>query len=330
MQTSVAFYGIDRSRPIQLSLMLLLIMELVLPASGAAPPGESTSQYSRMSASRIKQLRRAMKSVAELHQPMEKPQAGDWLASFPEKGQTFAEYLRCQPTLPDANRSTIYIQPLGEFSDSQLKIVSITAEYMQLFFHLPVVLQKEMPLPELPEKAKRIHPEWNTPQIQSLYLLSDVLKPMLPDDAAALIAFTTNDLYPNEKMNFVFGQASLQDRVGVWSLHRFGDPDESDEDYRLCLLRTLKVSTHETGHMFSMKHCTKYECNMSGSNHLRETDSRPLDVCPECMAKICWGMKYDPLERYEKLAEFCKTHELTEESEFFQAEADAVRSVYGR
>ena len=34
---------------------------------------------------------------------------------------------------------------------------------------------------------------------------------------------------------------------------------------------------HETGHMFSMRHCTKYECLMSGTNHMGETDRRPLE-----------------------------------------------------
>ena len=41
------------------------------------------------------------------------------------------------------------------------------------------------------------------------------------------------------------------------------------------------VIAHETGHMFSMRHCTKYECLMSGTNHLNETDRRPIDACPE-------------------------------------------------
>src|SRR3712207_7363776 len=43
-------------------------------------------------------------------------------------------------------------------------------------------------------------------------------------------------------------------------------------DFKLTLLRTLKIAAHETGHMFSVRHCTKYECVMNGSNHLGETD----------------------------------------------------------
>jgi archaemetzincin len=56
--------------------------------------------------------------------------------------------------------------------------------------------------------------------------------------------------------------------------------------------------------MFSMHICTKYECLMSGTNSLAETDRRPIDVCPECMAKIAWLSKIDPETRYKHLADF--------------------------
>lgn len=81
---------------------------------------------------------------------------------------------------------------------------------------------------------------------------------------------------------------------------------------------------HETGHMFTMLHCTKYECLMSGSNHLGETDRRPVDVCPECMAKIAWAMKYQPNERYRKLSKFWKEQGFAELSEEFAAKEIAV------
>ncbi|MGE5192634.1 MAG: Zn-dependent protease, partial [Deltaproteobacteria bacterium] len=63
-------------------------------------------------------------------------------------------------------------------------------------------------------------------------------------------------LKPGEGWNFVFGQASLSDRVGVWSIYRFGNPEKSADDYKLCLRRTLATAVHETGHMLGIKHCT--------------------------------------------------------------------------
>lgn len=149
------------------------------------------------------------------------------------------------------------------------------------------------------------------------------MPPLLMDDAAVLIAFTSTDLYPDETMNYVFGQASLQSRVGVWSLYRL---DENADD-KLFLTRTLKIATHETGHMFSIRHCTKYECGMSGTNHLEETDSRPLDFCPECMAKICWISNYEPQERYRRLAKFLSDNGFAEEARKFVDKANAVKQV---
>ena len=55
--------------------------------------------------------------------------------------------------------------------------------------------------------------------------------PRRPEDAVAVLGLTTSDLWPGEGWNFVFGQASLRDRIGVWSLYRFGDPERSDADY---------------------------------------------------------------------------------------------------
>jgi archaemetzincin len=121
-------------------------------------------------------------------------------------------------------------------------------------------------------------------------------------------------------MNYVFGQASLKNRVGIWSLFRLDDY----ADFEQFLKRTLKVAVHETGHMFSIAHCTKYECVMSGVNHLGEMHKRPIDACPECMAKISWMSGYEPKKRYENLAKFCKTRKLKKDFDEFSAKAIAV------
>lgn len=117
-------------------------------------------------------------------------------------------------------------------------------------------------------------------------------------------------------------------RLTVWSLYRLGEPERGAEDFRVFLRRTLKIATHETGHMFSIPHCTKYECNMNGTNHLEETDRHPLDACPECMAKICWATACNPRVRYERLAAFCREHGLTQERRFFEQSAKTLAGLY--
>lgn len=270
------------------------------------------------------ELRDAIEKLRALHKELGEPRPGDWLAVRYEPGQTFEEYLACNPATSRGKRNKIYIQPLGEFSDSQRKIVTLTADFMCRYFNVPVEIEEDLPLSVIPGNARRVHPSWGGRQILTTYVLYDVLRPRLPEDAAAYIAFTTSDLWAGEDWNFVFGEASLFERVGVWSIHRFGDPDKGKRQFKETLLRTMKLSTHETGHMFSMLHCIVCECNMCGNNNLEERDRQPVWLCPECMAKVCWATGTDPLTRYRKLARFCKEHGLTRERAFFDKSIKAL------
>lgn len=260
-----------------------------------------------------------------LHEKLAPPQPGDWLAEHPEAGQTFQEYVRSKPVKPDARRRVIYVQPLGEFTRTQRQIIDLTARYMEIYFGLPVKTQEEMPLRVIPRRARRTHPTWGDDQILTAHVLDELLLPRLPKDAVALIAFTTSDLWPGEGWNFVFGQASLTQRVGVWSIYRNGDPEESGEQFRLCLRRTLRTATHETAHMLSMAHCIVYKCNMCGSNHRAEADRYPLWLCPQCLPKLCWATGADPVRRYERLAEFFGENGFAVEREFCEKSLRVLR-----
>ncbi len=253
-----------------------------------------------------------------LHEKLAKPGIHDWLANHYEPGQTFDQYLGSRPVTPKGKRRVIYILPLGAFNKNQQKIIDLTAEFMGRYFNLPVKTGENIPLSAIPAQAKRIHPQWGEKQILSTYVLDKILIPRLPGDAAAFLALTASDLWPGPGWNFVFGQASLRERVGVWSIYRNGDPEKDRDSFLLCLLRTLKTAVHETGHMFSMKHCILYECGMNGSNHREESDSRPLALCPECLCKVCWATGSDPVERFKKLAQFCRENGLEKEAEFYE------------
>jgi archaemetzincin len=139
-------------------------------------------------------------------------------------------------------------------------------------------------------------------------LTSDVLaflKTKLPTDAYCTLAITMEDLYPSPSWNFVFGQASLQERVGVFSFARY-DPAFYGEgrgaDYQEVLLRrSCKVLVHEMAHMFSLAHCIFFKCVLNGSNHLQESDSRPLRLCPVCLRKLQFSIGFDVTDRYSRL-----------------------------
>lgn len=262
--------------------------------------------------------------LVPLHERLGKPRPGDWLERHPERGQTYRQYLASQPIRADARRRVLDIQPLGEFSPSQRKIVDLVAGFERIYFQLPVRVLGDLPLSVIPDKARRTHPEWKKPQILSTFVLNDVLKPRLPDDAVAMIAFTASDLWPGEGWNFVFGQASLGDRVGVWSINRFGDPDASEKSFHKTLKRTLRTAVHETGHMFSLPHCTFFQCVMCGSNHLEEADRQPLSLCPICLAKLCYATGAEPRKRFKELIGFAKEHGLADETELWQRSLEAL------
>ncbi|UCE59549.1 MAG: hypothetical protein JSU63_19160 [Phycisphaerales bacterium] len=268
---------------------------------------------------RVRELLKVIEKLEPLHTELGEPVKGDWLDQHYEPGQTFAEYLDSNPTTPRAPRRVIYIQPIGAFSKPQDAIIKATAGALQAYFQLPVKVGNTLPESVVPSSARRRHATLGLEQILTGYVCDNLLLPALPDDTAALIGLAATDLWPGDGWNFVFGQASTEDRVGVWSIHRYGDPAASDAAFRKCLLRTIKTATHEIGHMFSMLHCTAYECNMGGSNSLEESDRAPLALCSQCIAKLCWAIGCDPVARYKQLAAFCRKHDL-----------DAERATYAR
>jgi archaemetzincin len=310
---------ITKPRLVVASLVLLAgVLGAVLFCRGAE------RRIGKDDAARLKALDAAIKKLEPLHKKLGKPRPGDWLSQHKEDGQTFNQYLVCRPVMPRGKRNTIYIQPLGDFKAKQREIVKLTADFMKRYFSVPVKIRKDLSLKIIPAKARRRHPAWGMKQILAGYVLDDVLKPRLPKDAAAYIAFTTSDLWPGRGWNFVFGMASLRERVGVWSIYRNGDPTIDEKAFRLCLLRTIKTATHETGHMFSMQHCTLYECNMCGSNHREESDRRPVFCCPQCVAKVCWASRADPVARYRSLAVFFKKHGFETQARFCEKSIKAL------
>lgn len=286
--------------------------------SSANAPAPAPSTSSDPARERFQALLAAREKLRPLHERSTAPKPGEWRHEHREDGQTFEQYVRGRPTVPTPERQTIVVQPIGTFSEAQAKVLSMTIDYMGRYFNLPTRRKDALSLNVIPIKAKRTHPKWGDKQVLSQWVLDELLQPALPSDAAALIAFTTSDLWPADGWNFVFGQADLRARVGLWSVYRHGDPAKDDASFKLALRRALKVAVHETGHMFSLEHCTAYRCVQAGINNLEEEDRSPLWLCPECVTKIVWATKTDHLTHHEKLAAFCKEAGLDEESAFFR------------
>lgn len=255
----------------------------------------------------LEQYRLNMGKIRPLFTKKGKPGPSDWLAQHNETGQTFEQYIKTNPNRPTAQRTRIYLQAIGSFPKEQTEVIYEVQDFMQIIFGLEVKMLPAQGVDTFPASAQRINSSTDKRQLLSTHILHKVLKPNRPADAVAVLAITNEDLWPGEGWNFVFGQASLGERVGVWSTARMGDPVK---DAKIFLRRVLQVAVHETGHMFGIKHCTAYECCMNGSNHQAESDQAPLVFCVECDAKLWWACGLEVKARSNALHAFAKKHGL--------------------
>jgi archaemetzincin len=266
-------------------------------------------------------IRSAGRAIAPLHDPIGRTQEGDWLDEHEEPGQSFEEYRRSDPVRPTKPRTMMFLQPLGDFDPAHDAAVEATAELLGDFYGAPVRILERMDLAWFPHQARRLHPYSGVEQLLTKFVLR-LLGRKKPADAMSVLALTTSDLWPGKGWNFVFGQASLSRGVGVWSLHRLGDPEREPETF---LRRTAKIAVHETGHMLGIRHCTQFRCGMNGANHRDEADRQPIWFCPEDEMKIWWACRVDPAERYARLAESAATYGLEREADFWRTSERAVK-----
>ncbi|HUT22911.1 MAG TPA: archaemetzincin, partial [Sumerlaeia bacterium] len=270
------------------------------------PPDEETRRRAIGSLEGVPQVLRKALDPTHDFEPIPAPRSGDWLAVHPESGQTFDEYARSRPNRPDAARNKIYLQPLGAFPLSEADFLRQLERFASAYFGLAVQVLPSLDLGGHAIKTRR-NPFTRNRQILTGDVLT-LLKRKLPGDAYCILAITMEDLYPEPSWNFVFGQASPRDRVGVYSFARY-DPEfygqERGPNYHEILLRrSCRVLAHETGHMFGIAHCIHFKCVMNGSNHLAESDSRPLHLCPVDLRKLQHNVGFDVADRYARLRQF--------------------------
>jgi archaemetzincin len=251
--------------------------------------------------------------------PMPKPGPMDWLANYYEPGQTYKEFLITPHNRPNKKRHILYLAPVEKINDKKPPSMALLKEFAELYFGMEVKIEAS-----LCGQTYRFSSRINSITKNKQYLTRDILtylQRIRPDDAFCILAISTTDLYPDSTWNFVFGEASLKQRVGVFSFARYASDfyriaghlvnDDNDD---LFFLRCCKIVAHETGHMFGMNHCIAYQCLMNGCNHLGELDSQPLHLCPVCLKKLQNSVGFNCTERYKKLAAFYKKAGLDNEA----------------
>jgi len=293
-----------------------------------APPGQQTIRDAIGDLNVLPvPLQRALSPDGDSFDPIPKPGPNDWLAVHNESGQTFEEFKRSQPNRPTQTQRIIYLQPLGDFPPERSPSIDKLQEFAAAFFAIEVKTLPTIPI-QSSKFSTRHNPLTGNPQILTGDVLN-FLKIRLPVDAFCVLAITMEDLYPEPSWNFVFGQASLRDRVGVYSFARYdpafyGEPSAAGYE-TLLLRRSCKVLAHETSHMFGLAHCTYFNCLMNGSNHLVESDRRPLHLCPVCLRKLQWSIGFDVLERYMALERVNRATGFMDEADWLNRRIKTVR-----
>jgi archaemetzincin len=298
-------------------------------AASAVPSPSAASSASSPSPEALRFERLYYPAGSVLFEKKRPARAGEWLDRFKEKGQSFLKYQSERPIRPGGERKVIVLQPLGKLGARDTELIGKMRQVMTAFFALPVELAPALPLPKKGQR-KRSEGARSWTQHHTRVLLDEVLAPRLPKQAVVYVGVTLEDLYPEPSWNFVFGQATLEARVGVYSLARFfpefwGNP-RSPQAMTQAFAKSAQILVHETGHAFSMEHCTEYECVMNGSNSLEELDGQFGELCPVCLRKLAWNLGFDPEQRYSKLRDLYRREGVTELATWLDGRLTQIRS----
>lgn len=169
----------------------------------------------------------------------------------------------------------IHLLPLGYQDDALLDAVSRAVESA---FGFEAAVCAPLPVPEHAFNEAR-------GQYFSTAILRS-LTPFVPPDVLRLLAITDVDLFVSQ-LNFVFGEAAVDGRVCIISLHRlrpefYGQaPNE-----RLFIERAMKEAIHELGHTFGLRHCSDPRCVMFFSNTIEDTDRKSAHFCDETALRL--------------------------------------------
>jgi archaemetzincin len=242
---------------------------------------------------------------------LDAPKAGEWLARFPEAGETFADWQAERPWVKRPGKETIVLQPLGRLGQEAQAALEAVRAHCAIFFGLATKVADPIPYPDGSFKQQR-------GQHDAAQLL-DHLAAKRPKDALIYAGVCDEDLFV-EGLNFVFG-LGRGEGLGVYSLIRFGGAKVDPALYRL---RSFKLLAHEIGHGFGLAHCIFYGCVMQGANSLAETDGHPVEPCPVCLRKLQAACGLDVKRRWGALADFFDQHGLPDDARWVRARLERL------
>jgi archaemetzincin len=145
-------------------------------------------------------------------------------------------------------------------------------------FSLPVMVRKGyLDLSEFYDASRR--------QYNANTILYKIDEEFTSDGSKTMAIFSVDLFIPI--LTYIFGQAFLNGRAGVASIHRltnelYGMP-KNDE---LLLDRFRKEVIHELGHTFGLIHCLNSTCVMRSSTYVEDIDQKGHQFCTQCRAEL--------------------------------------------
>jgi archaemetzincin len=190
-----------------------------------------------------------------------------------------------------AKRPFLGMVALGPIDPDILRRLRIA---LSKFLPLPVRLLPPEPLP--PRTYHVIRHQYNA--VQLLEFLIDQKE----NKAFRILGVTAGDLYI-PIFTFIFGEAQLNGDTAIISVFRpRGDAGGPTPPRQVVLKRLLKLSLHELGHTFGLKHCLEDGCLMQFSSNLEKLDQKKLAFCEYCQILLQdyfkdQGLPLPPLKR---------------------------------
>ncbi|MGQ9701210.1 MAG: archaemetzincin family Zn-dependent metalloprotease, partial [bacterium] len=165
----------------------------------------------------------------------------------------------------------IYVSPVGV---EKIDNIFCILEELEKIFLFPFKVGKFI---ECPVSAfDPVRKQYYTSRILQI-LIND-----FPNDGLKLVGITNVDLC-TPVLTYVFGEAQLDGRVAIVSMHRLNQNFYNlPDDKELLYARLKKTLIHELGHCFGLVHCDDPRCVMFLADSIFTLDYKKGGFCLRC------------------------------------------------
>ncbi|XP_059128013.1 archaemetzincin-2 isoform X2 [Peromyscus eremicus] len=245
------------------------------------------SQYEKLDARERRLMNEAFQPSSNLFGPITVHSQSDWITSHPEVPQDFEQFFTDRHrNIPCPEKHIIYMQSIGSLGNTRViseEYIKWLKGYCEAFFYGLTVKFLEPVSVSATKCSFRVNEHTHNLQIHA---------------GVGIFSFARygTDFYSSRYE----GKVSKPQRTSSSDYSVF-DNYYSPEITSILLWRSCKTLTHEIGHIFGLRHCQWLACLMQGSNHLEESDRRPLNLCPICLRKLQVALGFSVVERYKAL-----------------------------